>query len=77
MLSSGIKAIDSSQALYDVPNVLYTELSLSNARCSQIDSSEAPAGQEDEVLTHGSAVMKEGFPYKTPAPLGTLNAGKD
>ena len=75
MFSSGVEASGSNQVLHDMRNALYAETSLSNVQYSQIDSSETPAGHVYEVST--SAVPKEGYPYETPVPLGTRNAGND
>ena len=75
MFSSGFEASASGQVLHDVHNTLYNETRLSNAHYFQAVSSETPAGHLYEVAT--SAVVKEEFPYETPAPLGTYNAGTD
>ena len=75
MFSSEIQASVGRQVLHDVRNALYAETSLSNPQYSQINSSETRAGHMYEVAT--SAVAKEGYPYETPVPFGTSNAGND
>ena len=69
------KANTSNQVLHDVGNALYTEMSMSNAHYSPTDCPETATGHVYEVTT--SAVVREGYPYEAPAPLGARNAGND
>ena len=73
--SSELENSASNQDLHGVQNTLYVETSISTAQYSQINSSEIQTGHVYEVAS--SAVVRQGYPYETPVPLGAFDGGND